>query len=131
MSIQPEYADKILRGDKTVEFRRKRIRSDIAHVLMYATAPRHMLVGAFEVCCVDEATPDELWIRYASRGGISEETYRAYFGSSSRGFAIQIGRVFTLQEPAPLQELDSNLHAPQSYCYVGETMLQVLLSKTS
>jgi predicted transcriptional regulator len=128
MSIRPEYAEKILRGDKTVEFRKKPLRRDVSHVLMYATAPSQMLVGLFEVRCVEEATPEELWRRYAGQGGVGEEAYRSYFASSPRGCAIQVGRVFPLRQPTPLEDIGPGLPVPQSYYYVRAEVLDVLFT---
>jgi len=127
MAIRPQYAEKILSGAKTVEFRRTRIRKDITHVVIYATAPLRALVGVFEVSGVEEATPDEMWSRYARVGGIEEEAFRKYFSASSRAFAIRVGRVFQLEEPAPLQEIAPRLSAPQSYRYIDRRLISEAL----
>lgn len=131
MSIHPEYAEKILRGDKTVEFRKKTLRRDVSHVLIYATAPRQMLVGLFEIRCVDEATPEELWSRYAGQGGVGEEAFRSYFASSARGCAIQVGRVFRLQQPTPLSDINPALPVPQSYYYIRAETLDALFREAT
>lgn len=130
MSIHPEYAEKILRGDKTVEFRKKTLRRNVSHVLIYATSPWQMIVGLFEIRCIDEATPEELWIRYASQGGIAERAYRSYFASSDRGCAIQVGHVFRLERPTPLSDIGPALPVPQSYYYVRAETLDALFRKT-
>jgi predicted transcriptional regulator len=49
MSIHPQYADAILRGDKTVEFRKRGFSHPVSHVLIYATAPRKLVLGYFVV----------------------------------------------------------------------------------
>lgn len=131
MSIHPEYAKKILRGDKTVEFRKKTLRRNVSHVLIYATAPWQMLVGLFEIRFIDEATPEELWSRYASQGGIGEGAYRSYFASSDRGCAIQVGRVFRLEQPTPLSDIDPALPVPQSYYYIRAETLDALFRKAT
>ncbi len=48
-SIHPQYAEAILAGTKSVEFRRTPLADDVTHVVVYATAPTKMVVGIFEV----------------------------------------------------------------------------------
>ena len=78
---------------------------------------------------VDEATPKELWRRYRTRAGIDEDTYRSYFESSAWAFAIEVGEVFALDQPASLDEIGLGLRAPQSYCYVDEEVLDVVIRR--
>ena len=61
MSIHPEYANAILAGRKTVEFRKRPIGDDVTHVIVYATAPTGAVVGAFTVTGQDTTSLTRLW----------------------------------------------------------------------
>ena len=47
LSIHPVYAQGIIDGRKTVEFRRRAFGKSVTHVVVYATAPVRKVVGAF------------------------------------------------------------------------------------
>jgi predicted transcriptional regulator len=126
MSIHPQYARKILSGEKTVEFRRTRLHSGIIRVAIYATAPTGMLVGGFEIAGIEEATPAELWFRHGRDGCISRDRFTQYFNSTRRAVAIRIGRVFEMREPAPLAEIAAIRRPPQSYCYVDDQVFKAI-----
>jgi predicted transcriptional regulator len=129
MSIHPQYARKILSGDKTVEFRRTRLHRDIRQVVIYATAPTGMLVGAFEIAGIDVGTATELWFRHGRQGGIAQSQFVNYFEHARQAVAIRIGRVFELPVPVPLEEFVPLRRPPQSYCYVGNDVFAEICRK--
>ena len=45
LSIHPEYAYKILSGEKTHELRKVLFKKPVTHVLVYATAPISKVIG--------------------------------------------------------------------------------------
>jgi predicted transcriptional regulator len=130
MAIHPRHAERILAGEKTVEFRRTRLRADVDRVIIYATSPAMSVLGGFEVEDVDEGTPREIWARYRKQGGIDESAFQSYFASAQRAFAIRVGKVFRLREPTRLKDLDCHLSVPQSFYYVGASLLAGLLSSS-
>jgi predicted transcriptional regulator len=75
MAIRPDYAQKILSGDKRVEFRKTRLASTISHVVMYAPNPIQRIVGFFKVFGIGQAAPDELWRRHQRHGGIERSLF--------------------------------------------------------
>ena len=48
LSIHPSHIEKILSGEKLYEYR-KRIPTDIRHIVVYATAPIKMIVALIEI----------------------------------------------------------------------------------
>lgn len=125
MSINPQYADLILAGQKKVEFRKTRFARNVSHVIIYATFPVQLVVGFFEVKGITEATPDEVWHRYHSVGGVDRMFYNAYYQSKQYAIAIEVGSVEVLESPVPLEQLDI-LSPPQSYRYVAPETLNWL-----
>jgi predicted transcriptional regulator len=125
-SIQPKFASAILSGVKRVEFRKTKLRPTLSCIIVYASSPVRRVIGTFRVAAVEYATPVELWDTYRLVGGISEAEFMGYFRGSALGFAILIGEVRQLQTPLKLNDLDPNLHPPQSFQYVRPGMLEVL-----
>ena len=119
-SIRPNYAEAILDGRKHVEFRRTGLSPDVAHVVVYCTAPVQRVVGTFEVAGVDNETPDVLWERYSHVGGIDRDAYDRYFSGCTSAYAIRVRRPVTLGVPVPLAHVRQGLRAPQSFQYLDD-----------
>jgi predicted transcriptional regulator len=128
LSIHPKYADAILDGTKTVEFRRARIASDIDLVVVYATRPVGQVVGWFRIEDVVEDTPQGLWRRFHDCAGIDRDSYLSYFDSAKRAFGIRVRHAVRLAEPAPLGAIDQSLIAPQSFRYLPAESVASLLA---
>ena len=100
ISIHPEFAGKILMGQKTVEFR-KRSPDDFlsaSRLWIYATLPVGGIVGAATIEYVSCASPDEIWNRYHLQGGIIRKEYDAYFDGSSKALAFCLSNVFWMKK---------------------------------
>ena len=128
LPIHPEYALRILSGQKRVEFRRARFALEPRYIVIYATHPLKRVVGAFEVVGIEEDTPARLWARHAGCGGVSTSAYAQYFEGRARGFAIRIGRVWRLTSIVPLSKIPSVRAVPQSFKYLHISELESLLS---
>lgn len=118
MSIHPAYAEAILRGEKTVEFRKRPIADDVTHVIVYATAPLGAVVGAFTVTGQVTTNPRTLWQQFADVSGISKRKFFEYFGARSHGTGIGVGEVFAPAELIYLSEALGVSRPPQSFQYV-------------
>jgi predicted transcriptional regulator len=130
LPIQPRYADPILGGLKRVEFRKRVFRRDVSHVVVYSSSPVKQVVGFFEILGIDEDSPEHLWRRYSREGGIEKEDYDRYFARTERGVAIRVGKVHVFQNPLPLDELEPNLRAPQSYAYLSQGLFAKLRNRS-
>lgn len=130
LSIHPQYADAIMRGDKKVEFRKQPFARPVEHVVIYATAPVQRVVGTFRVAECDIAEPAELWRRYGDVGGIERDDFEGYYGQRSSGVAIAIeGAPIPLD--LPLDAVDQ-VRPPQSFAYLTiETASRIGLTTTS
>lgn len=124
MSIHPGYAEAILRGEKRVEFRKRRLAPDIDTVVIYATAPVQRVVGTFTIDRTVSGNPDSVWREVGAAGGISRETFDRYFESSPRAVGLVI-RSTARWRALPLTDLDARLTPPQSFAYVPEQLLLV------
>lgn len=118
MSIHPEYANAILAGRKTVEFRKRPIGDDVTHVIVYATAPTGAVVGAFTVTGQDTTSLTRLWETFSRAAGITRSQFFAYYAGRRQGTGIRVGEVFVAEQPLPLAESLGLARPPQSYQYV-------------
>jgi len=130
LSIKPEYANKIFDGTKRVELRRVRPRvrkGDL--VFVYVSSPVKALLGAFEVECVEEAFPHDLWNKVKCSAGISREQFDGYYAGSSLGFGIILKNYWSLSKPIDLiglKSIWSGFHPPQSYRYLTLSEIDIL-----
>jgi predicted transcriptional regulator len=119
MSLRPEFAELVLQGRKTIEFRRRFSRKyEGATIVFYITRPVKQFMFTATVAQVDHRQTDQLWSVYQGDGGVSREVFDQYFSGVSYGYAIHLSNV--RQIPAQLnleqaQEVSPTLRAPQSF----------------
>lgn len=119
LSIKPVHVEKICRGTKTFEFRRRIFaRRDVRTVLIYCTRPVGRLVGEFDIADILEDEPEALWASTYHGSGISKDFFDSYFEGRSKGFALQIGELRLYDEPICPSDMFDNFTPPQSYMYV-------------
>lgn len=118
MAIHPRYADAILRGNKLVEFRKRKLADDITTVLIYATAPVQKVVGEFSIkrTVIDE--PATIWASFGDVGVIDETSFATYYASSAQAVALVVDRAIRYKRPHALSELEAK-SIPQSFYYVS------------
>jgi predicted transcriptional regulator len=119
LSIKPEFAQKILSGEKRFEFRRRVFDHEtIETVIVYATQPVGMLVGEFTVRKVISGKPDTVWRRTCHSAGITRSYFRNYFQGRDCAHAIEIADVQVYDPPLNPTKAIGAFVAPQSYCFV-------------
>lgn len=127
LSIQPRYAEKILAGTKTVEFRKRGFGSPVEHVVVYSSSPTQLVLGFFQVGGVLLDHPRRLWSSVGSQGGITKREFDDYYRGRSVGAAIVVGELWRLRKPVPLSKLGvPRVTAPQSYRYLPESSMKRL-----
>lgn len=125
-SIHPRYADAILVGTKTVEFRRQGLPDDVTHIVIYSTAPVQRIVGMFEVATIDKTSPARAWRKYGADGGIEQTPFERYYTGAANAYVIRVRNACRFDTPVALAELDRNMRPPQSYLYLGVPALDRL-----
>ena len=130
ISIRPEYADNIVEGVKTVEFRRRfppehRVRG--ATVWIYSTSPVREVIGTAIVMSVERMSTSALWRAYGEQGAVSRCVFEDYFSGVSEGHAIRLGGVRRLSMPVDAARLEAlDFATPQSYRFVPEDVSGML-----
>lgn len=120
LSIKPKFAFKIFDGEKRFEFRKAIFkRSNITHVIVYASAPVSKIIGEFEIEAIlfDELEP--LWSKTKRFAGIEKDYFSQYFSQRDKGYAIKIKKA-KLYENQVCIKTQFGLTPPQSFAYVQD-----------
>jgi predicted transcriptional regulator len=121
LSVLPKYADKILRGIKTVELRRMRPTiSEGDKIVIYISSPTMAVRAISVVDDISYARPDRLWSEIKDKAGVTRAEFNEYFDGAKKGVAIHIKDVQVLSFPialSSLRQLWPNFKPPQSYRY--------------
>lgn len=123
MAIHPRYAEAILDGSKTVEFRKRALASDITHVLIYATSPVSRVIGKFSVKEIVDGTPAEIWHHYGTQGCIEQADFQAYYAHSNRAVGLLVESAERLSDEIPLSDFEPVPAVPQSFSYLPQGTL--------
>lgn len=119
LSIKPEYAEKILHGEKKYEFRRTIFKSNsVSKVIIYASSPIQKIIGEFEIESILTLSLCDLWEKTMRYSGIDKEFYDNYFSGKDEGHAIKIRKPKRYTEYLDLDEYDIK-QAPQSFVYIN------------
>lgn len=121
LSIKPIYANAILSGDKTVEFRKNGIPIDIKTVVLYATQPEQKVVGYFNIksCAIEH--PSVLWEKYGPHGLITFDDFNSYYKGKASGKCFIIKTAYRFKRPIPLNKCKSFMNSPQSFVYIDKS----------
>lgn len=121
LSIKPQYAELIFKGQKKYEFRRSIFkRDDINKIIVYASSPVCKVIGEF---VVGEVIADEiqaLWKKTMAHAGISKNDFFGYFANKDFGYAIKIRKHLTYSSPVGIKEA-FGISPPQSFAYVEDS----------
>jgi len=119
MSLRPEFAELILKGHKTVEFRRKFSKKyQGATIVFYITQPVKQFMFTATIAQVDHQQKMRLWETHRLHGGISEALFNRYFSGTEFGYAIQLSNIQNIPNQLSLkcaQQISPQLRPPQSF----------------
>jgi predicted transcriptional regulator len=119
LSIKPRFANAILEGTKTFEFRRTVFRSlTVRKVVIYASSPVCRVIGEFMIDGILALELKKLWEETAKGAGINREFFYDYFRGREIGFALRVQRPRRYAKPFRLKEHFGLLRPPQSFCYL-------------
>lgn len=129
VSIKPQYAKKIFKGEKTVELRKcapKKVEKG-SQLLIYVTSPVKELWGICKIDGIIKDNPKSLWSRIGDKSGISEYEFYEYYGESNDAYAIEITNVKNFYDKSlnlkKLQEIIPGFTPPQTYKYIEKDIL--------
>ena len=118
LSLLPVYAEAIINGTKTIEFRRKIFSRDIQKIYIYSSAPAKMILGYFTIKEFIADTPENLWERFSTIGGIEKKAFFEYFNETEKGFGIVIKEVIEFEKPIDPIDFIKDFHERGTYIYL-------------
>lgn len=119
LSIKPKYADMILAGTKTVEFRRIWAAQKVCNIAIYASSPIQKLVGLVQVTDIVRAKPTTLWGCCSKRGGgLTKSELMAYFDGKDTGFAVLLKNAERFVQSIDPKKVIKGFSPPQSFRYM-------------
>lgn len=118
LSVKPEYAKKILSGEKTFEYRKVVFKQPVEKVYIYATSPVRMIVGEFQIDRILRDSPKALWNITHGGSGVTQSFFNRYFKGKSLGYALRLKEVIAYSVPLSPFSLREDFKAPQNYIYV-------------
>lgn len=118
ISIHPEYANAIFRGEKKIEFRKLNIPKNINHVVLYVTAPEQKITGYFSIKEIIQDKPSELWRKFSNISGTTEEFFNKYYKEQEAGLGLLVNEVNILKNPCTLEQVGNITKPPQSFFYI-------------
>lgn len=127
-SLKPVFAEAILRGEKRFEFRTKKCSRPLEKMLIYATKPKGLVVGEARIAEILTAEPAKLWQMAEEYAGISRESFLTYFKGHRKGYAYRLILPRPFDPPLSLAQLGLR-KAPQSYCYLDESLYNQMLKR--
>jgi len=124
MSMHPNYAHKIVAGQKQVELRRRFPRTIKAStpVYIYATALDKSLIGRAEIAKIECLNKQDLWDKYHLAACISEADFSRYFSGLAEACALHLTTAHRFARPIPLADLrrDYGFSPPQCFIYAPD-----------
>ena len=121
LSMRPEYAERVFKGKKQVEIRKKFSEKWLgSKVVVYGTHPLAALMGEVTVSGVTVGPPKTIWERFGGRAGCSHEEFAEYVASATQVYAIELNDAtpylcpISTNEIAKIIDLDE-LRPPQSF----------------
>lgn len=120
-SVKPEFAEKIINRQKTVELRRKFSTRWLGQrINLYSSSPVMSLVGEARISGIVVKNPEEIWDRFHNQLGCTKEQFDSYAKNTNELYAIQLDDVQPYRDRMPLTQMEGlikeDLVPPQSYC---------------
>ncbi len=131
ISIRPNFVEKILAGEKRLEFRRNWAVKPVGILVIYSTAPIKRIVATVDVVGVTKGSPTALWeIAQEKGGGVTRKLIYDYFTGKKNGYAIEIGNVFEFDLHVDPKKLFRNFIPPQSFKYLHLEDYNMIIDKS-
>ena len=119
LPIKPIFVDKILSGEKTVEFRKVNFKKPIKKLVIYSSSPIKKVVAICDIKSIKTSSPSSTWNKYQKTSGISRKDFFAYYKGKELAVSIELGSIKILSNPIELNQVTGSSYVPQSYQYLS------------
>ena len=82
-----------------------------------ASSPYKKIIGRFRVNNILNGTPEEIWDKCGSQGGIDQDRFFKYCGNNETVYGFEISEVTKFEPPIDPYEGIEGFTAPQSFAY--------------
>ena len=125
ISIHPCYADKIISGEKRLEFRRQWASRRADVLVIYATHPVKRIVAIAEVQQIIIGSRWKMWeLAKSGGGGITRNKLFTYLDGKVNAVAIELKRIVPISGGAdPRCIFGGTFRPPQSFRYLKKNEL--------
>jgi predicted transcriptional regulator len=133
VSIRPIHVSKILKGQKTVELRRRfpEVGEKGVTAFIYSSSPVRAVVGFARIEYVLKLPVSRIWKEHSDAACISRHEFDAYFSGLAAGFAIIFADVRSLKQQLKAADLleKFGIVPPQSYRYLTAECASLLIDE--
>ncbi|WP_457612313.1 hypothetical protein [Methanocaldococcus sp.] len=134
LSIKPKYFERIIKGIKKYEFRKRIFNSNVKKVYLYVSKGNSLysgkIAGFFYRGKILMDDPFKLWDKVKDLSGLTEKEFFDYFKNSKLGYAIEIRDFKLFNNPIDPKAIEENFKPPQDFCYLDKYVkLKKLLSE--
>ncbi|MFR9545927.1 MAG: hypothetical protein SNJ29_10165 [Rikenellaceae bacterium] len=130
VSIKPEFAQKIVAKEKSIELRKMRPHvSKGDYIIIYSSSPVQSVIGFGLIKSIIETSPSEMWAIHHSKLGIDEERFNKYYINTNKAIGIEVESIKKV-EPINLKTIKKvipHFHPPQIYRYVERIDIRNIL----
>lgn len=129
LSLHPRHAQKILSGEKRLEFRRSWASREVSRVVIYVTVPVKKIVAIATVKEVHYGSPTALWdLAKKIGGGLTRRELYDYLAGREAGYAIELEDVKQFVPALETHQIFNDFRPPQSFSYLDHKTVSQLES---
>ena len=126
ISVKPEFANKIVTKEKTIELRKIRPHVNIGdYIIIYASSPIKSVIGYGIIKQIIEKSPRRMWDEHSEFLGIDKDRFDEYYTEKEKSIGIEIHKIKKIK-PISLESMktiDPSFHPPQVYRYVSNYLI--------
>lgn len=122
ISVHPCYAEKIISGEKKIEFRRSWATMPVDVLVIYATTPIQRIIAVVDVKQIVIGSKTKLWnLAKSVGGGISRRKLFNYLDGKKNAVAIELATVKAIANGLdPKCIFGPDFRPPQSFRYLKD-----------
>lgn len=124
ISVKPEFAKKIINGEKTIELRKsspQKVGKE-NYVIIYVTSPIKKIWGICKISDIIKDDPRCFWNKYGNQTGVTKKQFEDYYKYSKTAFGIVLKEIKNFSkysiELENLKKAFPNFKPPQTYSYI-------------
>lgn len=120
ISIQPRYVEKILSGEKVLEFRRMWAVDTVDKLVIYSSSPKQRIVAIAQINDLHHCSPTALWqLARVKGGGVTRRELYSYFSGKPKGYALELSVELKSDSGVDPKGLFDAFRPPQSFHYLA------------